>query len=256
MVQGLLNEIESAYGNDVDASIDSSGKLVITDDSPGGSDLSISLDYSQAHDLTFGTSVSTTSTGGQEGRYAMDITASNSGSDELVLTYDSYGSGHIITISEDTDTGLWTGSQTTPVTSTDGLDVAGTINGESATGSGQELTGDDDETNIDGLSIKYTGVTTGDIGTVKLTLGTGELFDRVMYNITDTYDGYVAFKQESLQDNIERLETRIEDMEDRLDAKMERMINKFVIMEVAMSRIQSQSQWLSGMLDAAASGWR
>ncbi|OEU45540.1 MAG: flagellar hook protein [Desulfobacterales bacterium S7086C20] len=254
-VQGLLNEIESAYGNDVDASIDSSGKLVITDESSGGSDLSISLDYSQAHDLTFGASVSTTNTGGQEGRYAMDITASNSGSDELVLTYDNYGSGHSFTISEDTDTGLWTGSQTTPVTTTDGLDVTGTINGESATGSGRTLTGDDDETNIGGLAIKYTGTTTGDIGTIKLILGMAELFDRVLFNITDSYDGYVAFKQDSLQDNIERLETRIEDMEDRLDAKMERMINKFVAMEIAMSRIQSQSQWLSGQLDAAANGW-
>jgi len=254
-VQGLLNEIESAYGNDVDASIDSSGKLVITDESSGGSDLSISLDYSQAHDLTFGASVSTTNTGGQEGRYAMDITASNSGSDELVLTYDNYGSGHSFTISEDTDTGLWTGSQTTPVTTTDGLDVTGTINGESATGSGRTLTGDDDETNIGGLAIKYTGTTTGDIGTIKLILGMAELFDRVLFNIADSYDGYVAFKQDSLQDNIERLETRIEDMEDRLDAKMERMINKFVAMEIAMSRIQSQSQWLSGQLDAAANGW-
>lgn len=250
-IQGLLNEIESAYSNDVDASIDSSGKLVVTDDSPGGSDLSISFDYSEAHDLTFGTSVSATNTGGQEGRYAMDVTASNSGSDELVLTHDSYGIGHSFTISETADL-LWTGGDET---ADNGVDVAGTINGESATGSGQTLTGDDDETNIDGLSVKYTGTATGDIGTVTLTLGTAELFDRVLYNITDTYDGYVAFKQDSLEDSISRMETRIEDMEDRLDAKMERMINSFVRMEVAMSRIQSQSQWLSGQLDAAAKGW-
>lgn len=254
-VQGLLSEIESAYGSNVDAAIDNTGKLVITDESAGGSSLDISLDYSQAHDLTFGTSVSTTNTGGQEGRYAMDITASNSGSDELVLTHNSYGSGHSFTITEDTDTGLWVNSQSTPVTTTDGLDVAGTINGESATGSGRTLTGDDGETNTDGLSVKYTGSSTGEIGTVKLTLGTAELFDRALYNITDTYDGYLAFKQDSLEDKISGLETKIENMEARLDRKMERMVNEFVRMEVAMSKIQSQSQWLSGQLDAAAGGW-
>jgi hypothetical protein len=36
---------------------------------------------------------------------------------------------------------------------------------------------------------------------------------------------------------------------------METMINRFVVMEMALSRIQSQSQWLAGQLDAAFSGW-
>jgi flagellar hook-associated protein 2 len=254
-VQGLLSEIESAYGNGVNAVINSSGQLVVTDNMSGGSDLSISLDYSQAHDLTFGTSVSTINSGGQEGRYAMDITAANSGGDALVLTHKNYGSGRTFTISEDTDSGLWTNSQTAPITTTDGLDVAGTINGELATGSGQTLTGNGGETNVGGLSVKYSGTTTGDVGTVKLTLGTAELFDRVLFNITDTYDGYLAFKQDSLKDSINRLETKIDDMEARLDAKMERMINEFVRMETAMSKIQSQSQWLSGQLDIIASNW-
>jgi flagellar hook-associated protein 2 len=242
-VQGLLSAIESAYGNNVSAAIDSSGQIVLTDKNNGNSSLSLSFDYTQAHNLSFGTSVSTTNTGGQEGRYAMDITATDDGSDHLVLTHDNYGSGYSFTISENGASKLWTGGDQTV---DNGVDVAGTINGEAATGSGQFLTGDSGDNNVDGLVVKYTGTAENlDAGNVKLTIGTAELFDRVLYNITDSYDGYVSFKENSLQDNIDSLQTRMDEMQARLNQKQERMINQFVAMETAMSQIQSQSQWLS-----------
>jgi len=136
-----------------------------------------------------------------------------------------------------------------------GLDVVGTINGESATGSGQILTGDEDENNVDGLSIRYTGTDTGAIGDVTLTLGVAEAFERTLYAITDSLEGYVANKEESLQNSIDSFESLIERMEARLEQKMEMMINRFVAMELALSKIQSQSDWLSGQIDAANSGW-
>ena len=254
-IQGLLTEIESRFG-DVSPSIDSEGHLVLMDDYEGTSDLSLTFDYSQTTNQVdiFGT-VLTTNTGGYEGRYAMGITASNDGTDHLDLSNDTYGSNYSFTIEEDTDTGLWTGSMTTPVTVDNGLDVAGTINGESATGSGQNLTGDDGEENIDGLVIKYTGTTTGDVGNITFTVGVAELFDRILFNITDSYEGYVGFKQDSLSDRINNLEEDIERMNARLDQKMESMINRFVAMELALSKIQSMSAWLSSQLEAAYSGW-
>jgi len=255
-VQGLLSAIESAFGNGITAAIDSSGQMVLTDKNSGNSQISITFDYSQAHNLSFGSSVSTTNAGGQEGRYAMDITATDDGSGHLVLTHDNYGSDHSFTIEEDTDAGLWTGSMSSPISVDNGVDVVGTINGEAATGSGQILTGDDGESHIDGLVIKYTGTAEGlKVGDVKLTIGTAALFDRVLFNITDSYEGYVAYKKDSLQDSIDSLETRIEDMEARLDLKMENMINRFVAMESALSVMQSQSQWLTGQINASYSGW-
>lgn len=255
-VQELLSAIESAYGNGITAAIDSSGQIVMTDKSSGNSELSITFDYTQAHDLSFGSSVSTTNSGGQEGRYAMDITATDDGNGHLVLTHDNYGSDYSFTISESAATSgnkLWTGGDQTV---NNGVNVVGSINGEAATGSGQILTGDDGENNVDGLVVKYTGTAENlDAGEVKLTLGTAELFDRVLFNITGSYDGYVGFKLDSLQDSIDRYETKIEEMEARLDRKMEMMINRFVAMEIALSQIQSQSQWLAGQLDAASSGW-
>jgi flagellar hook-associated protein 2 len=255
-VQGLLSTIESAYGNRITADINSSGQIVLTEKSTGDSQLSIAFDYTNAHNLSFGSSVSATNTGGQEGRYTMDITATDDGSGHLVLTHEKFGSGYSFTISESAAASgnkLWTGGDQTV---NNGVDVAGTINGEAATGSGQLLTGNDGEENVDGLVIKYTGTDENlDVGEVKLTLGVAELFNRALFYITDSYEGYVAFKQDSLQDNIDSFETKIEEMETRLDRKMESMINKFVAMETALSIMQSQSEWLTGQINASYKGW-
>jgi flagellar hook-associated protein 2 len=253
-VQGLLSAVEAAFGNAVEATIDSSGRLVLTDQYEGDSNLSLSFDYAEAHNLDFG-ALSASNPGGQEGRYAMAITASSDEGNHVVLTHDVYGSSHTFTVEEDTDAGLWTGSQTNPVTVNNGADVAGTINGKAATGLAQVLTGDDGETGVEGLVVKYTGSSTGTVGTVTLTLGIAEIFERSLYSITDPYAGYLTFKQDSLQDSIDGFEGRIAEMEDRLNHKMERMINQFVAMELALARIQSQSQWLQGQITASYSGW-
>ncbi len=255
-VQGLLSAIETAFNSQVTAAIDTTGHIVITDKTEGASSIALTFDYTGTENQVdiFG-SVSENNTGGQEGRWAMNITASNDGSDHLVLTHDSYGSNYSFTIEEDTETGLWTGSLSTPVSVNNGLDVEGTINGEAATGSGQTLTGNSGETNVDGLAIIYSGSSTGVAGNVTLTLGMAELFDRVLFNITDSIEGYVGFKQESLQNSINSFETQIEQMEDRLNRKMEMMINRFVAMETALARMQSQSNWLAGQINASLSGW-
>ncbi len=374
-VQRMLSAIEDAYGNNVSANIDSDGKLILTDNTAGSSQLEISLDCSDAHSLTFGTMEVTT-----EGRYAMAVTASKDASDQLVLESDDYGSSVSFTVSQyatvsgaeeitgdvvnqsssvdiigttafnaidgytadtsdtikingvkhdgtvidevtfnvyddvaleykdidallteigtalggtasmvggkikltDDTTGasLMTLTLTEPsgldfgtfssVTgiingSDSGVDVAGTINGETASGSGQTLTGDappeDETTSVEGLSIKITLTPAqltsqgADQGNVKITMGAAELFDRELYGITDAYEGYVAFKQTSLQNSIDSFETQIENMEARLNRKMESLINRFVAMELALANIQNQSDWLTAQIGASYSGW-
>ncbi|MCE5284081.1 MAG: flagellar filament capping protein FliD [Deltaproteobacteria bacterium] len=250
-VQGLLSAIETAYGNDVTAAINASGKIVITDKTTGKSDLSLNLNYAQAHDLDFGSALAT-NPDGQEGRYAMSITALADATNHLVLNHDTYGTGHSFTIHQANNL-LWTGGDQTV---NNGVDVAGTINGEAATGSGQVLTGDSGDANVDGLSIKYTGTASGvDVGTIKLTFGVAELYDRALFTITDSIEGYVPFKEESLQNSINDYETQIDEMEARLALKQELMINQFTQMELAIQKIQSQSSWLSSQIEAAKSGW-
>jgi len=250
----LLNTIEDTFEDEVTVAI-SGGKIVITDKSAGDSQLSFTIDTSSiGADLNFGNvDVDPTGAdGSQEGRYAMNITASKTATDELLLTHNTYGTGQRAIVTEtggDGDLKL-----TAPVYAW-GENVAGTINSITATGSGQTLTVDSDGNNADGLSLSYTGTTTLSSATFSFALGVAELLDRQLGFITDTTDGYVSFKQDSLQDSIDSYETRIEQMEAQLNRKMEMMINKFVAMEVALSKIQNQSQWLTGQINAAYSGW-
>jgi flagellar hook-associated protein 2 len=192
--------------------------------------------------------------GSQEGRYAMAITASDDGSGHLLLTHDSYGSDYSFDILESRNDGLW--NQDIVINVNNGEDVAGTINGEAATGSGQVLTGAEGETNVAGLVVKYSGTAENvDAGEVKLTVGVAEIFDRALFNITDPYEGYVAFKKDSLQDSISGFKSQIQQMEAQLNRKMQMMIDRFVAMETAISNMQSISAWLSAQLDTLRSGW-
>jgi flagellar hook-associated protein 2 len=243
-VQGLLSAIETTFSNQVKASIDSSGRITVTDKFSGASQLALDITEPGSRGLDFGTVLSS-NTGGVVGRYALSLTAANDGSNHLLIRNNNYGSGGSFTISQDTgDLGLVDETYS-------GLDILGTINGETATGSGQTLTGAADNANTAGLSVKYTGAVDGvDAGTVKLTLGLAELFDRALFGITDPIDGYVGFKQQSLQNSIIGFTTQIEQMEARLNLKMETMINRFVVMETALSKMQTQSNWLSSQLNA------
>ncbi|MGO9137389.1 MAG: flagellar filament capping protein FliD [Syntrophales bacterium] len=195
--------------------------------------------------------LATNSSGQTGGHYAMDMTASSNAQNQIVLTSTDYGSASDFTI---TDAGvLW--NSTTPQTFT-GKDVEGTIGGEEATGSGQVLRGNAGNANTDGLSVEYTGSSTGNAGTINLTTGVAALFDRALYNITDPYSGYVAFKETSLQNSINNYTTEINQMNEQLAQKKQQMLNEFVTMETAISTIQSESSWLTSQLTAASNGWQ
>jgi len=250
-VQGLLTAIQNAFSNNVTAAIDSSGRIVVTDKSSGTSRLALSITEPSGRGLDFGTALNI-NPGGQTGGQALNVTASNDGSNHIVLTDNSYGSRSFI-ISEDNHL-LWSLDQTV----NNGLTVAGTINGEAATGAGQVLTGNTGNTNTEGLSVKYTGTSPipVDAGTIKLTIGTADLFDRTLFNITDPYSGYVSFKETSLQNSIDNFQTRIDQMNTQLDQKKQQMVKEFVAMETALNNITNQSNWLLGQLNAAANGWK
>jgi flagellar hook-associated protein 2 len=129
-----------------------------------------------------------------------------------------------------------------------GVDVAGTINGEAAIGSGTSLTGAPG-TSIEGLVVSYSGTATGSVGNITLTLGVAESFSRTLVNITDSHGGYVAYKQTSLQTSMDNLDSKIKQMEGRLDKRMETLTNQYVAMETALGKMQSMSSWLSSQIN-------
>ncbi|MGA3207228.1 MAG: flagellar filament capping protein FliD [Syntrophales bacterium] len=208
------------------------------------------------------TELTTDSNGQTGGHYAMGITASQNSQNQLVLTSADYGSASSFTTT-DANGVLWNPtppSQQLPVKETfTGKDVKGTIGGEDATGYGQILTGNTGNANTDGLSIEYTGSSDSypvDAGTIKLTTGVADLFDRTLTNITDPYSGYVTFKETSLQNSIKSYTTEINQMNDQLAQKKQQMLNEFTTMETAIATIQSESSWLTSQVTAATNGWQ
>lgn len=231
-VQGLLYAIEDAFDYEVEASIDSSGRLVITDTETGESHISL-----EVTGLDFG-AMAAANPGGAQGRNALAVTATTDGN-RLVLTHQNYGAGHGFDIAE-TGHLLWTEDLTVD----NGADITGTINGGAATGSGQNLT-------YNGVTVRYAGsASSQDVGTVNLTIGLSELLDRALFNITDPIDGYLAFKVESLQQNITSYTDQIEEMEDFIDRKMENLTARFVRMEMLISTLQNQSDWLANQINS------
>lgn len=232
----LLDDIESTFGDKVTARVNSEGKIVITDTTAGTSSVGLSLSYSGSGSLSFGTMDTTTT-----GRYAMNIEASDGGSGQLQLTHTDYGASYGFSVSQSTDYLGITAQEYA------GQDVAGTINGEAATGKGQTLTGDEGNNNTDGLVIKYTGAALGNIGNISFNLGFSETLERILYQYTDSYEGIIETKRDSIDLSIESLDSQIEALERRLDLKQERMINQFAAMESTMNALQNQGNWLSSM---------
>jgi flagellar hook-associated protein 2 len=128
-----------------------------------------------------------------------------------------------------------------------GVDVAGTINGEAAVGSGNTLTGAPG-TSVEGLVVSYSGTATGAAGSVTLTFGVAEAFSRTLFDLTDLHSGYVAGKQASLQTGLDNLDSKVERMESRLDMRMETLTKQYVAMETALGKMQSLSSWLTSQI--------
>lgn len=135
-----------------------------------------------------------------------------------------------------------------------GQDVKGYLytgaeKGEELTGSGQTLRGADG-TAAAGLVLRYSGAATGQVGTVDFTLGLAGTMARQSEQISRAGDGTIAMQIESAQNSADSLTSRIDAAEQRLEQRRQTMIEQFARMEEAMSRLQSQGNWLASQLQA------
>jgi len=128
------------------------------------------------------------------------------------------------------------------------------VNSGDATGNGESLTGISGDAK--GLMVRYSGTATGAVGSLSLTFGVAELLNRETYHVTDPLGGYISNKEETLQETVDNLEEDIDSMEVRVDQRMAELERKFIVMETALSRLQSQTSWLTGQINAANNGWR
>jgi flagellar hook-associated protein 2 len=126
-----------------------------------------------------------------------------------------------------------------------------------ATGNGEFLTGISGDAK--GLLVRYSGTATdptNSIGSLTLTYGVAELFDRSLYTVTDATDGTIANKEKTIQDTIKNFDQDIKNTQDRIDKRMQTMETQFIAMESAISTMQSQSNWLTGQVNSLSQGWK
>ncbi len=139
-----------------------------------------------------------------------------------------------------------------------GKDVQGTINGETATGSGQILTGADGNAHTAGLRLLVTisadqlAAQGSSQGYVKVTKGIASLERDALDRMTDTEKGDVKTRKDAVSDNIERLRERVDRMEARLEIRRQRLLAEFRAMEEAIANLQSQQDLLAQALGGLA----
>ena len=169
-----------------------------------------------------------------------------SGTDYIELDHSAYGSGASFEVVGD-PFGL-AGTYA-------GTDVAGTIGGEAATGSGRSLTADSGDP--EGLIIRITA-STGDVSGAGGSLSLGSFtYSRGVFGSLDQTIGYaegsggkISRAKDLVASQIDLIEDRIEILEDRLDRREALLIKQYAALETAMSSLQSQSSWLTTQLSS------
>ncbi len=128
-----------------------------------------------------------------------------------------------------------------------GLDVAGTINGEAATGNGQFLSGNKDNEFTDGLQIQYTGTTTGVVGSMVFTQGLANILVKGGSVFTDSVDGVLTTADKSLADQVSYINERIAELEEALVSREQYLRIKFAAMEEAIAKLNAQQGQLGAI---------
>lgn len=133
----------------------------------------------------------------------------------------------------------------------DGRDVAGTINGETATGTGRRLTLPSTTTDpAKGLVLSVTlpeDATVPASSTVTVSQGVAGRLDGILAAF-EGGDGAVKRAQDGLSSRIKMFQDRIDAFEVRLSQRERTLIRQFTAMETALSSMQSQGNWLAGQL--------
>jgi flagellar hook-associated protein 2 len=160
----------------------------------------------------------------------------------LTLTSNRFGSGSNVSISGGSGASNLMGA--TPVTAA-GLDVAGTIGGVAATGSGRSLKGAAGSP-AEGLSMEISAL--GNRGTVNYSQGYGSQYDKLLSSMLGT-DGVLSARTEGLNATIKALGDQRTRLTDRLATIEQRYRAQFTALDTAISSMSTTSNFLTQQLN-------
>lgn len=202
----------------------------------------------------------------QTGVMALRTAADGTGTgDYLTFRRTQYGSAYTISVvsNRSAASGYNTGVGNELITEVDfdgeigtgqgmaGLDVAGTIDGEVATGKGQTLSlkSTTSTSSANGISISCTALTAMDPVKVIYTKGVGATLRDLLSDMTSV-GGAIASAQSGINDLISDLDDSIADMETRLADQETRLYTQFNAMEAQLAKLQQQGNYLAAQLSA------
>ena len=109
-----------------------------------------------------------------------------------------------------------------------------------ATGEGNFFAGADG-TDAEGLNFRIGTFVDGSYGTITLTLGVGEIINRILANLTDSsLEGPLEAEIDTATATISEYDETIIDMEGRLVLFEEDLLEQFTNLEVTLGRLNSQ----------------
>ena len=172
------------------------------------------------------------------------VVSYDAANNELDLFSSRYGSASTIEfVSVDTNTANDLGFDVG--VGIDGLDVVGTINGLSATGSGRTLTSIAGASN--GLSILIAGTATGNRGAVSYSTGMMSGLDELLSQFVDD-EGYIDAREEGLNDELEEITADFDELNVRLTSLEDRLVQQFTALDILISQMNRTSEFLTEQL--------
>ena len=169
------------------------------------------------------------------------------GGQQLQLTSDDYGSQAAFSVSS---TG--SGSGTTGLAgSFAGVDVAGTINGVTATGRGQFLTAPSSDPTLAGLSVQVTASnvsTLTDLGSINYQPGIAQALSSLGSAMSDPTQGAITQTVKNLQNQSSGLNSQIAFYAAIVNQQQHMLLNKYATLEQTLGTLKNQSSALAAEL--------
>ncbi len=179
-----------------------------------------------------------------------NIVASNAGG-VLQLQTSGYGSAQQFSVVSNVASG-GSGIGSTQL-SASGTDVAGTINGQAASGVGQTLTVTGPGAAL-GLQVQATGQGTGGVGSVTLTQGIYQQMGSVLTQALNSNSGFIASAQAGVSGTITSLENQVTQAQQNATAQVALLTQQFEAMQVQVAQFTGVGQFLNAFYNNGNTG--
>ncbi len=174
------------------------------------------------------------------------VVSYDSGNNRFDITSTAFGSGSTVAFSSvgantEAELGFHSGATTTA-----GVNVAGTINGQTATGYDKELVGNSGDS--DGLRLLITGGSIGDRGTVSYSLGLAGTLDELLSSYLDETDGIINVRENGLQDDLNDIVDQRGALDLRIESLEARLVKQFSSLDGLIAKFQTTGDFLTQQL--------